>query len=87
MFKLTLADISTIGSGMQRPECVLTTKSGTLFCSDSRGGYNIIRPDGQSSFVRADEGFVSLSEEGDARTFIERCRKLRFWDRQAVTKA
>ena len=30
MFKLTLEDISTIGSGMQRPECVLTTKSETF---------------------------------------------------------
>ena len=53
MFTLTLDDISTIGQGMQRPECVLATKSGDLFCSDSRGGYNIVKPDGQSRFVQA----------------------------------
>ncbi|MDH3659771.1 MAG: SMP-30/gluconolactonase/LRE family protein [Alphaproteobacteria bacterium] len=53
MFKLTTGDISTIGSGMQRPECVLATRSGDLFCSDSRGGYNIVKPDGDSQFVRA----------------------------------
>lgn len=53
MFKLSLRDISSIGRGMQRPECVLATRSGDLFCSDSRGGYNIVRPDGRSRFVRA----------------------------------
>lgn len=53
MFKLTCEDISTIGSGMQRPECVLATKSGDLFCSDSRGGYNVVKPDGQIRFIEA----------------------------------
>lgn len=53
MFKLSHADITTLGSGMQRPECVLATKSGDLFCSDSRGGYNILRPDGSQAFIKA----------------------------------
>jgi sugar lactone lactonase YvrE len=53
MFKLSLSDIKSLGSGMQRPECVLATNSGDLFCSDSRGGYNIIKPDGSSRFIKA----------------------------------
>lgn len=53
MFELSLGDITTLGSGMQRPECVLATKSGDLFCSDSRGGYDIVKADGSSTFVRA----------------------------------
>lgn len=53
MFKLKPEDISQIGRGMQRPECVLATKSGDLFCSDSRGGYNIVKPDGATRFVKA----------------------------------
>lgn len=53
MFELTLNDISLLGSGMQRPECVLATKSGDLFCSDGRGGYNIIKPDGETRFIKA----------------------------------
>ncbi len=53
MFKLSPSDITTIGSGMQRPECVLATKSGDLFCSDSRGGYNIVKPDGSHTFIKA----------------------------------
>lgn len=53
MFKLTPDDITSIGKGMRRPECVLATKSGDLFCSDSRGGYNIVAPDGTVRFVQA----------------------------------
>lgn len=53
MFKLKPTDISVLGSGMQRPECVLATKSGDLFCSNSRGGYNIVKPDGAGQFIKA----------------------------------
>lgn len=53
MFTLSPDDITAIGSGMQRPECGLATKAGDLFCSDRRGGYNIVKPDGQSRFVQA----------------------------------
>lgn len=65
MFKLTREDILTIGSSMQRRECVLTTKFGDLFCSDSRGGYNIVKLDGQSRFIKAigaydgDDSFIT----------------------------
>lgn len=53
MFQLSLSDITTLGGGMQRPECVLATKSGDLFCSDSRGGYNIVKANGDTTFVKA----------------------------------
>jgi sugar lactone lactonase YvrE len=53
MFKLDLQDITTIGHSMQRPECVLATASGDLFCSDSRGGYNIVAADGSTQFIKA----------------------------------
>ena len=53
MFTLTPDDITSIGKGLQRPECVLATKSGDLFCSDSRGGYNIVKPDGTVRFIQA----------------------------------
>lgn len=36
----------TVGTGLQRPECVLATKSGHVFVSDKRGGVLQIRPDG-----------------------------------------
>jgi sugar lactone lactonase YvrE len=38
MDALTLDDVSFVGSGLQRPECVLCTHRGDLFAADRRGG-------------------------------------------------
>lgn len=45
-FSLSHADFTRIGSGLARPECVLTTSGGDLYVSDARGGVARIRPDG-----------------------------------------
>lgn len=42
----SLADISFVGMGLVRPECVLTTERGDVFASDWRGGVSHIEPDG-----------------------------------------
>lgn len=52
--------VGTIGSGLSRPECVLTTRSGDLFVSDKRG-VSWIRPDGVTTLIQArnaPEGFL-----------------------------
>ena len=33
-----------------------------------------------------DGGFVALKGAGDAKTFVQACRKLRFWEREAKVK-
>jgi catalase len=33
-----------------------------------------------------DAGMIQLSKAADASTFIENCRKLRFWEREGKTK-
>lgn len=38
-----------LGSGLQRPECVLATRGGDLYCADWRGGVAHLRPDGTQS--------------------------------------
>ena len=43
---IPLAAIDHIGSGLERPECVIATKSGNLYVSDKRGGVTRIAPDG-----------------------------------------
>ena len=48
----TLADVRFIGAGLQRPECVLATRRGTLYVSD-REGYATVAPDGAVARVRA----------------------------------
>jgi catalase len=34
-----------------------------------------------------DGGFVALKSAADAKSFIEACRKLRFWEREAKVHA
>ena len=41
--------IPCLGQGMQRPECVLATASGSLYCADWRGGVAHLRPDGSQA--------------------------------------
>lgn len=43
---LSLADLRPLGSGLVRPECVLATAAGDLYCADWRGGVAHLRADG-----------------------------------------
>jgi sugar lactone lactonase YvrE len=45
-FSLSLSDLDYSGSGLDRPECVLTTASGDLYVSDRRGGVTRVTADG-----------------------------------------
>jgi sugar lactone lactonase YvrE len=61
MASVELSDIDFIGTGLARPECVLTTRSGDLFVSDSRGGVSVVRKDGRTELIAAKnrpEGFL-----------------------------
>ncbi|HEY6133350.1 MAG TPA: SMP-30/gluconolactonase/LRE family protein [Rubrivivax sp.] len=46
---LRLADIAFIGADLVRPECVLATATGDLYCADFRGGVTHLRPDGSQA--------------------------------------
>jgi gluconolactonase len=58
------ASIRTIGRDLQRPECILAERDGTLWSADARGGVMRIRPDGTQKLIaqRADERFAQASE-------------------------
>lgn len=45
------AGIRTIGRDLQRPECILAERDGTLWSADARGGVMRIRPDGTQELV------------------------------------
>ncbi len=47
--KLSLADVSLLGSGLSRPECVLATAKGDLYTADWRGGVAHLKPDGSQT--------------------------------------
>lgn len=62
-FQVDRAGIRTIGTDLQRPECILAEPDGTLWAADARGGVTRIAADGSQRFVgqRADPRFQSAS--------------------------
>src|SRR5271168_4390267 len=71
-WQLERGAIRTIGNDLQRPECILAERDGTLWSADARGGVMRIRPDGSQQLIaqRADEGFAGRGE-GAARYIFE----------------
>ncbi|WEX09314.1 SMP-30/gluconolactonase/LRE family protein [Chelativorans sp. AA-79] len=45
------SQIRTIGTNLQRPECILAERDGTLWAADARGGVMRIAPDGGQDLV------------------------------------
>src|ERR1700726_2648443 len=43
--------IERVGRDLQRPECILAERDGTLWSADARGGVMRIRPDGTQSLI------------------------------------
>jgi streptogramin lyase len=63
----TPGDLGTLGHGLVRPECVLATASGRLFCADWRGGVAELAPDGtQTLHVGAPPDGIALRPNGIA---------------------
>jgi sugar lactone lactonase YvrE len=49
MNQIPLSDVTLLGHGLVRPECVLATKAGDLYTADWRGGVAHLRPDGSQA--------------------------------------
>ncbi len=50
-WSLDRAAISCLGHDLQRPECILAERDGTLWSADARGGVMRIRPDGAQELI------------------------------------
>lgn len=64
-FTVDPASLQYIGEGLQRPECILAERDGTLWSADARGGVMRIAPDGTQHFIgqHADPRFGSAVAE------------------------
>lgn len=62
-FVVDRAQIRAIGRDLQRPECILAERNGTLWAADARGGVTRIEADGSQRFIgqRADARFASAA--------------------------
>lgn len=58
-WRVNPVDIVRVGSELQRPECILAERDGTLWSADARGGVMRISPDGSQALVtqRRSEAF------------------------------
>lgn len=50
-WRLRLEDLHFIGTNLQRPECILAERDGTLWSADARGGVMKIAPDGRQTLI------------------------------------
>jgi gluconolactonase len=50
-FTLDPAEVRFVGRDLQRPECILVERDGTLWAADARGGVMRIAPDGSQALV------------------------------------
>ena len=66
-FEVQRSAIVNVGYDLQRPECILAERDGTLWSADARGGVMRIAPDGSQRFIgqRTSDRFGSL-EAGTA---------------------
>ena len=50
-FQIDPADLSFVGKDLERPECILAERDGTLWSADGRGGVMRIDPDGTQELI------------------------------------
>ncbi|AZO79599.1 MULTISPECIES: SMP-30/gluconolactonase/LRE family protein [unclassified Bosea (in: a-proteobacteria)] len=64
-FVIDPAAISYVGDGLQRPECILAERDGSLWSADARGGVVHIRADGTQELITqtASRGFAEAADE------------------------
>src|ERR1700737_3021747 len=64
-FGIDPATLNYIGSGLQRPECILAERDGTLWSADARGGLVRIDPGGTQQIITSSpsEDFGVASSE------------------------
>ncbi|HHU54088.1 MAG TPA: SMP-30/gluconolactonase/LRE family protein [Clostridiaceae bacterium] len=68
-FSIDESDLQYVGYDLQRPECILAEKDGSLWAADARGGVVHIKPDGTQSVITQKHDASSL-KEGDRDRFF-----------------
>ncbi len=69
-FSIDPHDISYIGQGLQRPECILAESDGSLWAADARGGVVHIRQDGYQKIITQKRIESADINEGDSSRFF-----------------
>ncbi len=70
-FSVSREQVRYVGTDLQRPECVLAERDGSLWAADARGGVVHIRPDGTQTLVTQSVRKTFASAQDEARRFTE----------------
>ncbi len=71
-FTVSKEDFKFIGEGLQRPECILAEKDGSLWTADARGGVVKIGADGSQEIITQSHIADAFGESSDDATkFVE----------------
>lgn len=70
-FTVTKADISYVGHDLQRPECILAERDGSLWAADARSGVMHIRPDGTQELIAQSHANAFASATDEATRFTQ----------------
>src|SRR5580700_6869005 len=64
-FEIERSAIQYVGHDLQRPECILAERDGTLWAADARGGVARLRPDGAQEIItqKRSEHFQAVTSE------------------------
>jgi len=68
-FEIDPGAIVNVGHDLQRPECILAQKDGSLWSADARGGVVHIRPDGTQQVITQIERADFAGTENEAERF------------------
>ena len=61
---IDLDNINSLGTELQRPECVLTAANGRIYTADWRGGIGIIEADGSQWYLLPNTNDIALKPNG-----------------------
>ncbi len=70
-FTVTKADISYVGHDLQRPECILAERDGSLWAADARSGVMHIKPDGTQALIAQSHASAFESATDEATRFTK----------------
>jgi gluconolactonase len=70
-FTVTRADISYVGHDLQRPECILAERDGSLWAADARSGVMHIRPDGTQELIAQSHADAFANATDEATRFTQ----------------
>ncbi len=66
-FQVDPAELRFVGEGLERPECILAERDGTLWVADGRGGITRIDPDGTQELILQDQAAPNTASDYESR--------------------